>query len=204
MPVLGKTKQEVLSEFRCSEILEAARKVFAKKGFSQATVDEIAHTAGVAKGTVYLYFPSKRTIYLAALQHGIEALHQRTGERLAQAPTLAAKIRAFVETRVEYFDENRDFFKIYYSELGNIFMAPHRLSKELNQLYSRQARVLEALLAEGVRRGEIRAVPPGPTAFAIYDLTRGLIARRLLNGAKGGGKDDVEFLMDLVWKGIEQ
>ena len=42
MPVLGKTKQEVLSEFRCSEILEAARRVFAKKGFSRATVEDIA------------------------------------------------------------------------------------------------------------------------------------------------------------------
>ena len=204
MPVLGKTKQEVLSEFRCAEILEAARKVFANKGFAQATVDEIAQAAGVAKGTVYLYFPSKRAIYLAALQHGIEALHQRTGDRLAKAPTLEAKVRAFVETRVEYFDENRDFFKIYYSELGNIFTVPHRLSRELNRLYSRQAQMLESVLAEGVRRGEIRAVPPGPTAFAIYDLTRGLIVRRLLNGAKSGGQDDVAFLMDFLWKGIEQ
>ena len=41
MPVLGRTKQEVLSEFRSSEILEAARRVFAKKGFSQATVEEL-------------------------------------------------------------------------------------------------------------------------------------------------------------------
>src|SRR5689334_532546 len=117
MPVLGKTKQEVLTEFRCSEILDAARKVFARNGFSQATMEEIAEVAGVAKGTVYLYFPSKRAVYLAALRQGIEELHRRTDHRLAATSSTREKIQAFIETRVEYFDENRDFFKIYYSEL---------------------------------------------------------------------------------------
>src|SRR5262249_40777891 len=116
MPVLGKTKQEVLSEFRSSEILEAARKVFAMKGFDQATVEEIAETAEVAKGTVYLYFPSKRSIYLAALRQGVEALYERTKEEMAKANSAQQKLRVFIEARLRYFDENRDFFRIYYSE----------------------------------------------------------------------------------------
>ena len=52
MPVLGRTPKEVLKEFRTAALLEAARRVFAKKGFHAATVDEIAGAAGVAKGTV--------------------------------------------------------------------------------------------------------------------------------------------------------
>jgi AcrR family transcriptional regulator len=51
-----KTKQEMVAEFRVTEILDAARKVFAQKGFAETTVDQIAEEAGVAKGTVYLYF----------------------------------------------------------------------------------------------------------------------------------------------------
>ena len=49
MATQPKTKQEVVSEFRCGTILEAARRVFAKKGFELATVDDIAEAAGVAK-----------------------------------------------------------------------------------------------------------------------------------------------------------
>jgi AcrR family transcriptional regulator len=204
MPVLGRTKQEVLSEFRSSEILEAARKVFAKKGFSQATVEEIAEAAEVAKGTVYLYFPSKRAIYLAALRHGIEALHDRTKGRLAAAGSTEKKLKTFIETRIEYFDENRDFFKIYYSELANIFSYPSQMDASLQLLYSKQAKMLESVLKEGIQRGEIRPLATGPTAFAIYDLIRGVIARRLLDGSKTSGPDETAFLLDLVWKGIEK
>ena len=204
MPVLGRTKQEVLSEFRCSEILEAARSVFAKKGFAQATVEEIAEAAEVAKGTLYLYFPSKRAIYLAALRYGIEALSEQTRERLATAKSAQSKLRVFIETRIGYFDENREFFQIYYSELANIFIAPSRLDPALLQLYRKQAKMLEDALKEGAQRGEIRAIAPGATAFAIYDLIRGVIARRLLDGSKTSAAEETAFLLDLIWKGIEK
>ncbi|HVB38785.1 MAG TPA: helix-turn-helix domain-containing protein, partial [Vicinamibacterales bacterium] len=65
MPLEGRTKQDVLSEFRCAEILTAARGVFARKGYQAATMDDIAGAAGVGKGTLYLYYRSKRDIYLA-------------------------------------------------------------------------------------------------------------------------------------------
>jgi len=62
MPVLGRTKKDVLSEFRKSELLTAARTVFGKKGFHDASIEEIAELAEVAKGTVYLYYRSKRDL----------------------------------------------------------------------------------------------------------------------------------------------
>ena len=65
MSTAVRTKKDVVTEFRTAGILEAARKVFAKKGFNDATVDDIANAAGVAKGTVYLYYRSKREVYFA-------------------------------------------------------------------------------------------------------------------------------------------
>src|SRR3954470_22154723 len=103
-----KTKQGVVTEFRCTEILEAARKVFARKGFDQTTVDDIAAAAGVAKGTLYLYFRSKRDIYLAALKEGVLALHAESDHNMAAAINTPDKLRAFVATRVTYFEQNRD------------------------------------------------------------------------------------------------
>lgn len=204
MPVLGKTKQEVLSEFRCSEILEAARRVFAKKGFSQATVEDIAEAAEVAKGTVYLYFRSKREIYLAALRQGILALKEETRKNLEAAQPVEEKVRVFIETRINYCEENRDFFKIYHSEFGNLFGHPASVNKDFKNLYIEQARMLERVLEEGIRRNELRPIPAGPTAFTISDLTRSLIARRLLGWSKASAAEDVAFLFDLLWKGIEK
>jgi AcrR family transcriptional regulator len=204
MPLLGKTKQQVLSEFRSSEILEAARQVFAKKGFNEATVDEIAEAAEVAKGTLYLYFPSKHEMYLAALRQGIEGLYELTKERLGTAATTKDKFQTFVETRITYFDENRDFFKIYYSELGNIFCDPNGIPKNVRDLYTKQVRLLERILQDGMVCGDLRPIPAGAAANAIYDLIRGLIARRLLAPSKASASGDLVFLLDLIWKGIEK
>ena len=74
MTTLKRTKQDVVSEFRSTEVLVSARKVFAKKGFAVATMDDIAAAAGLAKGTLYLYFKSKREVYLKTLQQGCAEL----------------------------------------------------------------------------------------------------------------------------------
>lgn len=72
MPILGKTTREVLTEFRMAELVAAARKVFSKRGFHDATREEIGQLAGVAKGTIYLYYPSKRVAYWAAYASGTD------------------------------------------------------------------------------------------------------------------------------------
>src|ERR1700686_2848936 len=96
MSTVAKTKKDVVTEFRTAEILEAARKVFAKKGFSDATVDDIANAAGVAKGTVYLYYSSKRDVYFAALKFGIEQMHAALSEELKLVSPPEAKLRALI------------------------------------------------------------------------------------------------------------
>jgi AcrR family transcriptional regulator len=198
----GKTKKEVLSEFRCGEILEAARKVFAARGYSQTTVDDVAKAAQIAKGTVYLYFPSKRAVYLAALRQGVEALYIETSKRTEAADGIRNKLRAFVETRIRYFDEHRDFFKIYHSEFANIFVHPAGMDKDFRKLYAKHVALLRLLLEEAIRRGEVKPLPPERTAIAIYDMARGVIAQRLLGWSKVPPESDVQFIVDLVWKGI--
>ena len=202
MPAAAKTKQEVVSEFRCHEILEAARKVFSRKGFEQTTVDDIAAAARVAKGTLYLYFPSKNAIYLEALKRDILTLHGETNQRVAAASRIEDKIRAFITTRVQFFEEHRDLFKIYYSEFSNFFVPLAPASKELRDLYLRQAKKLECVLQEAVERGVIRKICPKSTALLIYDMTLSLIAQRLLGWSKSPPEEDIQQLFDLLWRGI--
>src|SRR5437867_11941862 len=115
-----KTKKDVVTEFRTSEILEAARKVFAKKGFHDATVDDIAAAAGVAKGTVYLYYRSKQEVYFAALKFGIAQMYATLVEEVRRVSTTEEKLRALIAARLAYFDTLRDFFKIHYFEIRKI------------------------------------------------------------------------------------
>jgi len=197
-----RTKKDVVTEFRTAGILEAARKIFATKGFNQATVDDIASAAGVAKGTVYLYYESKRDIYFAALKFGVEQMYSKLDEELKKVSTPEEKLRTLIGVKLAYFDDNRDFFKIYYSELGNICIHPGTIDSEFKAMYLDQAKVVEAILKEGARKKIIRPVRTEQTAFAISDIIRGVVTQRVLGWSRSKISQDVEFIFDLIWKGI--
>ena len=197
----GRTKQDVLSEFRKSELLSAARSVFARRGFRKATIDDIAREAGVAKGTVYLYFDSKQQIYLEALRFGIESLVAEMRMKATAAGTCADKLRGLVGAKIEFFDTHRDFFQIYQSEFGQPGCDTSGLAL-CKDLYFEQAKVIEKVLQEGVREGSIRKLNLRKTAFAIADLTRGIAIQRVLGWSKTRLADEIDFIFGLLWKGI--
>ena len=101
------SKDDVVSAFRRDQILTAAHAVFASRGFKEATVGDIADAAGIAKGTLYLYFKSKDEIYWAALNRGLDGLHALTTASLERVEHPREKLRAFIETKVRFFDEDR-------------------------------------------------------------------------------------------------
>lgn len=202
MTLTLKTKKDVVTEFRTAGILEAARKVFAQKGFNAATVEDIAAAAGLAKGTVYLYYESKREVYFAALKFGIGQMYSVLNQRLQSASTPEDKLRTLIEVKLTYFDDNRDFFKIYYSELGNICIHPSAIDNDFKTLYLENAKVIEAILKEGARKKAIRGVRSEQAAFAISEIIRGVVIQRVLGWSKSKIAQDVDFIFDLIWKGI--
>jgi TetR/AcrR family fatty acid metabolism transcriptional regulator len=201
MSVLGRTKKQVLSEFRRSELLTAARAVFGKKGFHEACIDDIADMAGVAKGTIYLYYKSKKDLYMEALRFGVESLNEELKAKAYGAGNCLETLRVLTETKIAFFEENRDFFRIYYSELGKLPGHPSAITF-VRDLYAEQAKVFAGVLRAGIRRREIRNLDVEKMAFAIADLTRGVATQRLLGTWKTRLADDVEFIVSIIWKGI--
>lgn len=202
MPIRGKNKREALTEFLMARLTAAARTVFSEQGFYGATIEEIARSAGVAKGTVYLYYPSKQAAYWAAMREDTLRMIKVTRLRMESAGTVETKIRTFIDCKIGYFEENREFSRIYFSEFGQSLTRPARLRKQFKTLYTRQARMLRGVLKEGIRKREIRPVPAGAAAFAICDLTRSLAAQRMFEWNQGKLREATNFVFELVWKGL--
>ena len=205
-PAPRPSKEDVLSAFRRTALLESARHVFGECGFEGATMDRIAQEAGVAKGTIYLYYSSKQSIYAEALNQGLAELDELTEARLNEAGTLRDAISAFIRARTEYFLARREFFRMYAAAITAHLTERHGSPSEFRSLIDRQTRRLEAVIARAIARREIRRVDPAATALAIFDLTRGLVARKLILGHvppdMAGRSEDAEFLTDLIWNGI--
>ncbi len=202
MPLKGKTKKDILVEFRHAEILDAARRVFAEKGFNEASVDAIAHTAGVAKGTLYLYYSSKRDLFWEALKRGLDDLCERLEESVMAARSTEAKIRAFMTTKLNYFEDNRDFFKIYCAEFSHAVAQPDYFNRIFKEYHRRQLRLVMSALEDGMNRRAVRNLPVEATALAIVNLTRGMITQRLLGWTNTKIEEEISFMFDLTWKGI--
>jgi len=197
-----RTKKDVVAEFRRAEILDAAYRVFAERGFEQATMAEIAGVAGVAKGTLYLYYPSKQDIYDAALRQSAVDVDALTKSALGGARTAGEKIQAFIGTKLRYFEEHRDFFRLSEREFGCRARGHGPHAKHLDELRLAQVKLLDQILQQAVRRKAIRPIRTEAAASAIFDLTRSIVMQRLRGASKATLDEDIGFAFDLTWKGI--
>jgi TetR/AcrR family fatty acid metabolism transcriptional regulator len=193
-----KTKQQIVSEFRRTEIVDAARTVFARRGFARGIIDDIAKEAGIAKGTVYLYFRSKTEIYKAVLDHDMKKVKKGTLKRMDAAGTLKEKIHAFILARIENAEVRKEFFRIMDSEQGS-------LSLTLSQYrgFVREPVLhLAAAIKDACNRGEIRPVAAEKVAWMIADMTRGTIQRRLEGQSDSSAEEDARFLLGFIWAAL--
>jgi len=193
-----KTKQQIVSEFRRAEIIDAARSVFARRGFARSIMDEIAQEAGIAKGTVYIYFKSKTEIYRAVFDHDMKALKKSTLDRIDGASSLRDKINAFTLVRLENAEARKEFFRIMDAEQGNLSITRSQYRNWLREPVIHLAAAIE----DAVRHGEIRPVPAEKVAWSIADMTRGTIQRRLLGQSDSSLSEESEYLSSFVWAAI--
>jgi AcrR family transcriptional regulator len=194
------------SEARPGEIVQAALDLFVEKGFSSTRMDEIAHRAGVTKGTVYLYFPSKDDLFRAVVGE-MMGPNLETGERLvaeATGPTrelIAELIRAW--WRVGGSSRIACLGKLITGEASNF---PTLAQYYMDHVVVRARRIFEAALRRGVERGELRDVPLTDAArLAIAPLVHASIYQRSLLPFDPEGWDMERYLelhIDLFLRGL--
>lgn len=194
-----RSKKQVVSEFRQSEIITAARKVFADKGYAATTVDEIAARAALAKGTIYVYFDSKEQIYNAVLADDLETVRTLTLEKIAAAGTALEKIAAYVNVRFEYCEQRRDFFRIMYIEPSDSPI----LSKAKTREWLREpVRMLTLAIEDAISTNQIRRLPAEILAWTVADLTSGALQRRLATTPATTAREDIDFLIDFIYSAL--
>jgi len=100
------------------ELLLAGRRLFSEKGLYDSRVEDLARTAGIAKGTLYLYFRDKEDLIQAVVAAGFERLQQRVHERTQGARVLSDVVSRIVAAHLEFFVENPDLMRIFHQARG--------------------------------------------------------------------------------------
>jgi AcrR family transcriptional regulator len=178
--------------------------VFARQGYAGTVVEDIAAQAGIGKGTLYLYFPSKEQIFLAAFLEDARQIDAESRAAMAAAKSWRDKLRAYVEVRMKYVDEHQDFLRIYMTEFRNMCMLGKPMQGELYRLTEQCETQVAQILASAVGSGEVREIDPELGALTVTDLVRGLMERRLRQTGRPCGPDDTEFALDLICRALEK
>jgi AcrR family transcriptional regulator len=97
---------------RRKEILEAASRVFSSVGFFRADMNEIAKQANIAKGTVYLYFPSKKKLFLALITEGLNHLSDIIEAEVKSIDNPIEEMNKSIAAYMNFFNNNQPFYRI--------------------------------------------------------------------------------------------
>ena len=193
-----RTKEVVVEEFRKQSICEAAMRVVARKGISSVTVQDIADEAGVAKGTIYIYFQSRNEILQRAMDGATENLLGKLAAACKECRGFRQILLQRVRTQIEFFEENRDFFRMYLA-MAEPF-GERRLKK--HPTYQTYLAQLEHLVRQAISHGEIRHTNVERLAISIASVVRDIILHRMIEREPPPIEHDVEFAVDFIMRGI--
>jgi len=182
------------------QILEAAIKVFAEQGFHQATISQIAREAGVADGTIYLYFKNKEDIMVNFFGYKTKQVFGRFRAEVDKADNARDKLRMLIKRHLEEFQRDRSMAILYQTETRRFSRMCEEQIREMSKMYL-------DLVSEIVENGQ-------DEGLMRKDLYMGLVKRFIIGAIdevintwlhSGGSYDLVSMadpLVDLFIRGV--
>ncbi|HEY3817588.1 MAG TPA: TetR/AcrR family transcriptional regulator [Polyangiaceae bacterium] len=182
-------------------ILDAAVRVFAKKGFHATRVSEVAKAAGVADGTIYLYFKSKDQLLVSLFEDRVERLLTFLEKELPATAGAAEKLRRIIELQLGLLEGERDLAEV----ITVILRQSTKLMKEYAApKFTSYLDAIARVVADGQASGELRGdVSPHLAARAIFGALDGITMTWALGKADRGGLVRASGqLAELVLRGL--
>ena len=179
-------------------------RVIARRGMAAATMQEIADEAGVAKGTIYLYFKDRDDLVEKTFESAMSDLHKRVDEALETEGTFEVKLRAVVAAQIGFFQANREFFRLYISlryPEGNA-QQQRRQKRHCQPQYKSRVERIAAVIEAAMERGEIRKMDPMRLALFIIEGSSAVIIERVLDEAPPPEEADIELIVGTILGGI--
>jgi AcrR family transcriptional regulator len=158
IPVVATTQRQRRKEARPQELLQAALEVFVEKGFSATRTEEVASRAGVAKGTLFLYYPSKEELLKAVVRENLSTLIAEGGNIAGNfSGTTHELLVLLMHTWWERIGDTpaSGIFKIIITEMGNF---PDFARFYLEEVMEPGRALFSRVLQRGIESGELRQV----------------------------------------------
>jgi AcrR family transcriptional regulator len=186
-----------------SKIIRAAADLFSEKDFHDATVEEVADLAGVGKGTVYLYFPSKENLFVEVIKNGVLQLVDEVEQGLRGIDDTSDKIRRLIEIDLEFVKKHESFYRTFARgevQIRSLLTEDPAMQFEL---LSHHLDLITEIIQEGVDKGRFRQIDTYWAAMALQGIILRFSLMYVVGSLKGDLIDTKDTIASLFLGGIE-
>jgi AcrR family transcriptional regulator len=195
----GRPVDEAMRAQRREEILTSAAGVFAARGYQGTDMQAVADAAGVAKGTVYLYFASKEELFLAAVDQGVKSMKDYIDAAIEGLTDPLERIGKAVRAYLGFFKEHPEQVELWIQE-----RAEFRDRKQPAYFDYREAGKAHwhALLKKMIDEGRLRGIPVERVDDVLSDLVYGTMFTNHFSGRHKPLDAQAGDILDIVFHGI--
>lgn len=183
-------------------ILEAAGKQFGMFGFHDTKMEAIAEAAGVAKGTVYLYFKDKNALLFEVARFHMQRYLDRVRQEIEPYQLAQDKLRAYARIHTSHFSEMLQFNKLNFEQLMKAGKTEDMIER-IREAHRAQLQLLEGIIQYGMERGEFRAVNATDAAIIVIGSLHTYIHSVAIGSVeRKHGDAQADSLIDLLIGGL--
>lgn len=196
-------------ERRRQQILVAAKRVFSEKGYTKATVEDIAKGAELSSGTLYLYFRNKEELYVSLSLRVLQYLLMRL-EHIDEQREPTEQLRALLEILYDVYEFDPSVaISMFHLQSSDILknLSPEMLS-EIKGLSRKALDKISAIFRDGIRKGVFVDRHPVALTDIVWGMFSGVVlwenSKNLLNAERDYLKPTLELAFELLERGVRQ
>lgn len=194
-------KRTAKGQSRPERILDAALDVFARNGYKDAVIDDIASASQTSKGGIYFYFPNKQAIFLRLLDQMAALLLSRTEQAMAREPNLMRKGDAALLTVLRIFSHHRTLTRLFLVEAMG---AGREFNQRMMEIHADFAGLITRYLNELVAAGVVAPIDTDLAGVAWFGGVNEVVTRWIMTGQPENLEDAYPALRDLLRRCIGQ
>jgi AcrR family transcriptional regulator len=190
---------------RRAEILEQAVKIFAAKGFYNATVADIAAASGFAIGTLYQFFESKQQLYSEMVTEKLGTMYAGIQTAVDEEADIVGKIEVLVGSQFQFVEDNAEFCSLFVrGDHLSLSEGSVELRKRMMSDYAVHISFIEEVMRDGIRTGLLKKMDPRMMATALTGIINSCASKWLTALEEAPLKSKIPFVRDIFLEGVRK
>ncbi len=196
-------RKEMEFQLRRTEILSEAEKIFASKGFHNATMAEIANASGFSIGTLYHFFYGKNALYTTMVTEKLEKMYSEIRESVNREEMIVNKIKKLVESQFHFVENNVDFCGLLIRDEGmTVSDGGTTLRERLIANYFKHIAFVADIMRLGMDAKTFKTEDPQMMAYSLLGIIRAFTHYWLFTEQDTLLSDKVDCVTDIFLKGV--